>query len=298
MKRTILSVILVIALVCCLTACGCKHEWQDATCTAPKTCKLCDATEGEVTDHTLAEANYQIGEHCVDCGEVFGDPIVSEFERTGRAYQTIDLTTAHGNVYEYTTGQYNDTQATTGEVLVSWAIPMDPTADSEATAINCYVPEGILPEVIAMDGIQESFENLDGYVWQGIQAVVKFPGQRNMIWGYEDYYDLTQYDENAVMETFKDGNTDGMVIASMFSVNMNGKSYDQCMMISIVLDVKTEVGIATFYRVPENYDGCVFSLIDSRVLANSNATSEDAGNGFTSYTDVAHGAGDIYFRLH
>ena len=28
------------------------HDWNDATCTAPKTCKVCSATEGEALGHT------------------------------------------------------------------------------------------------------------------------------------------------------------------------------------------------------------------------------------------------------
>ena len=33
----------------------CEHEWSDATCTAPKTCSVCGATEGEVAEHTFVE---------------------------------------------------------------------------------------------------------------------------------------------------------------------------------------------------------------------------------------------------
>ena len=38
------------------------HTWVDATCTAPKTCSVCDATEGDVAAH-----NYQGGK-CAGCG--------------------------------------------------------------------------------------------------------------------------------------------------------------------------------------------------------------------------------------
>ena len=30
----------------------CEHDWADATCTAPKTCSLCGATDGEANGHT------------------------------------------------------------------------------------------------------------------------------------------------------------------------------------------------------------------------------------------------------
>ena len=38
-----------------MTGCGCKHEWVDATCTAPKTCSKCQETEGEALGHTEGE---------------------------------------------------------------------------------------------------------------------------------------------------------------------------------------------------------------------------------------------------
>ena len=39
------------------------HEWKDATCTEPKVCLNCGATEGEVLGH-----NYEKGT-CTRCGE-------------------------------------------------------------------------------------------------------------------------------------------------------------------------------------------------------------------------------------
>jgi len=73
MKRTIWSVILVIVFAFCLTACGCEHEWKDATCTAPKTCTLCDATEGEVAPHQWQDATCLAPMTCKDCGATEGD---------------------------------------------------------------------------------------------------------------------------------------------------------------------------------------------------------------------------------
>lgn len=49
--KKILSLCLAIALVFGLVGCGCDHQWQAATCTSPKTCTLCNKTEGNVADH-------------------------------------------------------------------------------------------------------------------------------------------------------------------------------------------------------------------------------------------------------
>ena len=48
------------------------HNWNAATCTAPKTCQTCDLTEGDVLEHTWSEYEADNGnEHsrkCVVCG--------------------------------------------------------------------------------------------------------------------------------------------------------------------------------------------------------------------------------------
>ena len=67
MKKA-LSLVLVLLLLLSLCACGsndakntepatttCSHAWKDATCTAPKTCSKCGATEGSAAGHTYAE---------------------------------------------------------------------------------------------------------------------------------------------------------------------------------------------------------------------------------------------------
>ena len=50
----LLSFVLLVGAAFGLASCGkgCKHEWQDATCTAPKTCKLCSETEGSALGHS------------------------------------------------------------------------------------------------------------------------------------------------------------------------------------------------------------------------------------------------------
>lgn len=43
--------LLCIMLILVLSACSCKHEWAEATCTEPKTCTKCGETEGEALGH-------------------------------------------------------------------------------------------------------------------------------------------------------------------------------------------------------------------------------------------------------
>jgi hypothetical protein len=72
---------LILALVLCLGLCACdisippskvpehthNHEWDDATCMAPKTCKICGITEGEALEHNYIDGN------CTYCQRVGGE---------------------------------------------------------------------------------------------------------------------------------------------------------------------------------------------------------------------------------
>ena len=49
----------------------CSHEWIDATCTSPKTCSLCEATEGSANGHTPgAAATCTTSQNCTVCNAV------------------------------------------------------------------------------------------------------------------------------------------------------------------------------------------------------------------------------------
>ena len=49
----------------------CSHEWIDATCTSPKTCSLCEETEGSAKGHTPgAAATCTTSQNCTVCNTV------------------------------------------------------------------------------------------------------------------------------------------------------------------------------------------------------------------------------------
>ena len=73
---------LMMAALCVLlmSGCGCQHEWQDADCVTPKTCTLCQATEGEALGHSWQEASCETPKTCTGCG-------VTEGEAPGHTWQ-------------------------------------------------------------------------------------------------------------------------------------------------------------------------------------------------------------------
>ena len=71
--------ILCFLLFCILLhACGVitlhDHEWQDATCTTPKTCVICGDTDGDPLGHQWADATCTAPKTCTVCGETTGSP--------------------------------------------------------------------------------------------------------------------------------------------------------------------------------------------------------------------------------
>lgn len=53
----------------------CSHEWQDATCTEPKTCVKCERTQGEALGHEWIEASCAEPKTCSRCGKTEGEAL-------------------------------------------------------------------------------------------------------------------------------------------------------------------------------------------------------------------------------
>ena len=56
MKRVFLTIAVILVLgtiLVGLSGCGHTHEWEEASCEAPKTCKSCGETEGDVYKRQL-----------------------------------------------------------------------------------------------------------------------------------------------------------------------------------------------------------------------------------------------------
>lgn len=52
---------------------ACVHTWQDATCTVPKTCSKCGATEGQTAAHQWIDATCSAPKTCSVCGQTTGN---------------------------------------------------------------------------------------------------------------------------------------------------------------------------------------------------------------------------------
>lgn len=61
-----------ILFVLILSGCACNHEWQDATCLAPRTCVRCGEVQGKVRAHTWGNTACNNPAPCTVCGTTEG----------------------------------------------------------------------------------------------------------------------------------------------------------------------------------------------------------------------------------
>ena len=80
-RRAILFVFMIV-LLCSFASCKKKstcekngHHWQEASCTTPKTCTVCNATEGEALGHIWVDATCDKSKTCIRCGATNGEAL-------------------------------------------------------------------------------------------------------------------------------------------------------------------------------------------------------------------------------
>ena len=73
--KKIIALVLVAFLCFSFAACGCKHEWTEATCLNPKICNLCGITEGESIEHSYMDANCDNPKRCSLCDDTEGEAL-------------------------------------------------------------------------------------------------------------------------------------------------------------------------------------------------------------------------------
>ena len=109
MKKRLLTLLTAAMLCGMVSGCCVSHDWQEATCTAPKTCAKCGETEGEPLPHTWVEATCTEAKHCSVCGTTEGEPLPHEWvEATYETPKTCSVCGAtEGEPKEFTVEDAN-----------------------------------------------------------------------------------------------------------------------------------------------------------------------------------------------
>lgn len=146
----------------------CRHEWQDAICTSPRTCSLCGETEGEPLGHEWDEASCTVPKTCSLCGETDGEPLghnwvdatCTEPETCARCGETHGTTRGHNwkaatCIQLKTCSDCGQTEGDFGEH--TW-IPA--TYDAPKTCSVCGATEG-KPLIRYNDTVQAVYNNYE-----------------------------------------------------------------------------------------------------------------------------------------
>ncbi len=75
MKHFIPILLCLLLTAAVLAGCSCNHQWSQANCQAPKTCTLCNKTEGEIGTHQWILASCKAPKTCKICQITEGEPI-------------------------------------------------------------------------------------------------------------------------------------------------------------------------------------------------------------------------------
>ena len=298
MKRA-LCLLLALCLAVSLIACGHEHSWIEASCTQPRTCSACGATEGEPLGHdwipagclepktcarcgetegeplghTVVEADYWHGSYCSLCGEQFSEPLEPAFAEHGLDAFLHPVGT--GEKFSYVTCGWKD-----GDRLPEYDAAADVSVyagklqdeDGQDLGDNWVYPGDHVflhtadAELVGLIRKVEAFEG-DDYEWIGLYAVVQYTSYKH---GYstaaceEDYYDIVGHDETS--EDLE--SAEGKYVLGAYSV----KYRDETRKVYII-DYDREGsggnGLACFekyFYVPKGYDGCVFGLYDGALV--------------------------------
>lgn len=73
MKRKSCTLLLVLLCAAVFTGCQCEHAWVEASCDVPKTCTLCQETDGAPLGHSWLAATCETPKTCEVCGVVQGE---------------------------------------------------------------------------------------------------------------------------------------------------------------------------------------------------------------------------------
>ena len=123
MKKIWIAVLALVMLLL-LAGCGCEHEWEDANCETPKTCKLCDETEGAPLGHTWNAATCTEAKTCDVCNKTEG-------EAKGHSWEAATCLLPE---------KCSVCHETRGEALShNW---QEATTEAPKTCANCQLTEG------------------------------------------------------------------------------------------------------------------------------------------------------------
>lgn len=242
------------------------HTWVDATCTEPKHCNVCGETEGEALGHNIVgEATYQSPAFCSVCGEAAVEPLEADFDALGLA---CDMEV--GRSYDYITTCRKDSELMTVAAMV----------------ITDY-------EILESDDTHEAKE---GYEWRIVSFDLTFSDQSARDYGYLYGYQMADYYDNSLLFDSIEEVSDKENV-SRYLVNYNGEECEVYVSVqnSSVgwIDHVAAISVTYEFQVPVGYDGIVIHAYDGELKPDS----ESEEKLFAEIYDPEGSNAHLLFRL-
>lgn len=284
MYKRVIVVLLTAITMLVLSGCCLSHEWNEATCTAPKTCAKCGEKEGEVLAHTWVEATCEKAKHCSVCGETEGEALAHTL--TEVTYQQASTCTVCGAV------EGGPLQADFEKYGLECNAELDVTVPYVTQCKNNtdYITNGKI--TFSDYQVLETNDPLEeeGYEWRTVVATIIFDDDNAREYGCgtssceTNYYDIKGMDDsyNDEKETF--------------TVNYNGVDYTECkVQFDNIIDDWNDEGVLITVnyhtiRVPVGYDGIVIGYFDR----NSKSISKEMDVWYVN--DVVN-ENTVFFRM-
>lgn len=287
MKKKIFMAGMVMAFSVLLTGCHMKHEWQEATCTQPRTCIVGNETEGEALGHVWREADCITPKTCTVCGEKEGAAL-------GHAWREADCSTpktcttcgekegtALGHTWQEADYFTPQTCLVCGETQGD---PLQPSFEAHGLSINARVGETydyvtccsadesrITVGKLTFSNYREfdsAISGLEDYEWRAVHIEIAFSDENAQDYGmrvrftHEDYYDTEAWNE-----VYDDDDN-----SKSYTIHFNGTDYTECKSIfsgpgfSGWVDGVNTWEAEVFVVVPIGYDGMVVCLRNGALI--------------------------------
>lgn len=273
MRKKIVTGMLAVSLVFMMTGCCLSHDWQEATCTEPKTCSKCGETEGDVSGHTWEEATCTAPKTCSVCGETEGEALghtLSEATYWEAAVCSVcgeTVAVTEENLIRLLSGQLGLTDSFENLTEVFMAayenagIDLDARITAQATVTDYQVFDS-----------DETHEGKEGYEWKTVEMQIEYDtpdeGENVFYYGYDNYYIKDEEGDQGDSEY-----EPGWDNEAALTVNWKGQDYTECRAISAdvsntgwVEDAEGNFSLtytAKFdFLYPKGYDGGLLYLSD------------------------------------
>ncbi len=274
------------ALSACVMLSGChfKHEWQEATCTQPRTCTVGGETKGEPLGHTWEDATCAKPKTCSVCKETEGEALEHTWEEATcikpKTCSVCKETEGEALGHDLTEANYQSPAVcricgeTEGEPLVPWFEEHGIVCDAKENetydyTTYCWENKSVKTTGHLVFSDYKTFESdedhpaKDGYEWKSVHAVITFDDDNAFAYGMQvrgqmrDYYAVDEDD---------DENWEGE--DQQFSVNFNGVDYEECIRrmtggFDNWVNQVRHYDVVFDFLLPKGYDGQTVSYYSS-----------------------------------